>query len=151
MTARSQVLFSLSVLSLCVCSASIYNQAVQIVKDNKLDHIITLVKGKLEEITLPDGIETVDIIISEWMGYFLLYESMLDTVLYARDKCQSTSAHWERSERQREHNDGPAMEPRTMEPRKALGRSIRSLILAVHVCALCLFRAGEGRFWHYNA
>lgn len=28
----------------------------------------------------------VDIIISEWMGYFLLYESMLDTVIYARDK-----------------------------------------------------------------
>jgi protein arginine N-methyltransferase 1 len=31
-------------------------------------------------------VEKVDIIISEWMGYFLLYESMLDTVLYARDK-----------------------------------------------------------------
>ena len=28
----------------------------------------------------------VDIIISEWMGYFLLYESMLDTVLVSRDK-----------------------------------------------------------------
>lgn len=28
----------------------------------------------------------VDIIISEWMGYFLVYESMLDSVLYARDK-----------------------------------------------------------------
>ena len=28
----------------------------------------------------------VDIIISEWMGYFLLYESMLDTVLVARDR-----------------------------------------------------------------
>lgn len=28
--------------------------------------------------------EKVDIIISEWMGYFLFYESMLDTVLYAR-------------------------------------------------------------------
>ncbi len=27
-----------------------------------------------------------DIIISEWMGYFLLFESMLDTVLYARDR-----------------------------------------------------------------
>ena len=25
-------------------------------------------------------------IISEWMGYFLLYESMLDCVLDARDK-----------------------------------------------------------------
>ena len=38
----------------------------------------------MEEITLP--VEKVDIIISEWMGHFLLYESMLDTVLYARDK-----------------------------------------------------------------
>lgn len=43
-----------------------------------------MVKGKLEEIDLP--IQQFDIIISEWMGYFLLYESMLDTVLLARDK-----------------------------------------------------------------
>ncbi len=39
---------------------------------------------QVEEITLP--VEKVDCIISEWMGYFLFYESMLDTVLYARDK-----------------------------------------------------------------
>lgn len=38
----------------------------------------------MEEVVLP--VEKVDIIISEWMGYFLLYESMLDTVLYARDR-----------------------------------------------------------------
>ena len=38
----------------------------------------------MEEIKLP--VDKVDIIISEWMGYFLLYESMLDTVLFARDK-----------------------------------------------------------------
>lgn len=38
----------------------------------------------MEEITLP--VPKVDIIISEWMGYFLLYESMLDSVLWARDK-----------------------------------------------------------------
>ena len=31
-------------------------------------------------------VQKVDVIISEWMGYFLLYESILDTVLYARDK-----------------------------------------------------------------
>jgi hypothetical protein len=31
-------------------------------------------------------VEKVDIIISEWMGYFLLYEAMLDTVLIARDR-----------------------------------------------------------------
>ena len=40
----------------------------------------------MEEISLPDGIEQVDIIVSEWMGYCLLYETMLPTVLYARDK-----------------------------------------------------------------
>ena len=28
----------------------------------------------------------VDIIVSEWMGYCLFYESMLDSVLFARDK-----------------------------------------------------------------
>ena len=32
------------------------------------------------------GAAQVDVIISEWMGYFLVYESMLDTVLFARDK-----------------------------------------------------------------
>ena len=48
--------------------------------------VITLVKGKVEEVQLPDGIEKVDIIISEWMGYCLFYESMLNTVIYARDK-----------------------------------------------------------------
>ena len=31
-------------------------------------------------------IRQVDIIVSEWMGYFLFYESMLETVLVARDK-----------------------------------------------------------------
>ena len=67
------------------CSG-IIDLANQIVRENNLDHIITLVKGKVEDVSLPDGIEQVDIIISEWMGYCLLYESMLDTVIYARDK-----------------------------------------------------------------
>jgi protein arginine N-methyltransferase 1 len=64
--------------------SGIAHQARQIVKDNKLDHIVTIVKGKVEEVEIPA--EKVDIIISEWMGYFLVYESMLPTVLYARDK-----------------------------------------------------------------
>nr|NVI69714.1 arginine methyltransferase 1 [Cucujiformia] len=67
------------------CS-NIVDYARKIIETNKLDHIITIVKGKVEEISLPDGIESVDIIISEWMGYCLFYESMLDTVLFARDK-----------------------------------------------------------------
>jgi len=65
------------------CS-SIINQAKQIVDKNGFSDRITLIKGKVEEIELP--VDSVDIIISEWMGYFLLYESMLDTVLFARDK-----------------------------------------------------------------
>jgi len=63
--------------------AGIYKQARQIVKDNGFEGKIEIIHGKLEETELP---EKVDIIISEWMGYFLLYESMLDTVLDARDK-----------------------------------------------------------------
>lgn len=64
--------------------SSIIDHAKEIVKQNKLEKDITLIKGKVEEVDLP--VEKVDIIISEWMGYCLLYESMLDTVIYARDK-----------------------------------------------------------------
>jgi cyclopropane fatty-acyl-phospholipid synthase-like methyltransferase len=65
------------------CSG-IIDQAKVIIHDNGFDDVITLIKGKVEEVTLP--VESVDIIISEWMGYCLFYESMLDTVIYARDK-----------------------------------------------------------------
>lgn len=49
-----------------------------------LSAVVTIIKGKVEEVELP--VEGVDIIISEWMGYCLFYESMLNTVIYARDK-----------------------------------------------------------------
>lgn len=45
-----------------------------------------VIRGKVEDIRLPEGITHVDVIISEWMGYALLYESMLDSVLHARDR-----------------------------------------------------------------
>ncbi|XP_071453939.1 protein arginine N-methyltransferase 1-B isoform X1 [Hetaerina americana] len=67
------------------CS-NIVEYAKKIVEANQLSEVVEIVKGKVEEVTLPDGVEKVDIIISEWMGYCLFYESMLDTVLYARDK-----------------------------------------------------------------
>jgi len=67
------------------CS-SIIEHAQRIIKANGFEEVISLVRGKAEEIELPDGIEKVDIIISEWMGYCLFYESMLKTVLFARDK-----------------------------------------------------------------
>jgi hypothetical protein len=69
------------------CS-SIVEQARAIIADNGFSDTIEVIRGKMEDITLPT--DYVDIIISEWMGYFLLYESMLDTVLYARDKVPSS-------------------------------------------------------------
>ena len=64
--------------------STIIFKAREIVAKNGMSDKITLIQGKMEEIELP--FPKVDIIISEWMGYFLLYESMLDTVLYARDR-----------------------------------------------------------------
>ncbi|XP_069479582.1 protein arginine N-methyltransferase 3 isoform X2 [Ambystoma mexicanum] len=67
-----------------VDQSEILYQAMDIVRSNKLENVITLVKGRVEEVDLP--IEKVDVIISEWMGYFLLFESMLDSVIFARNK-----------------------------------------------------------------
>uniref|UniRef100_A0A3Q4AWY7 type I protein arginine methyltransferase n=1 Tax=Mola mola TaxID=94237 RepID=A0A3Q4AWY7_MOLML len=68
---------------IAVDQSEIIYQAMDIVRSNQLDDKITLIKGRIEDINL--AVEKVDIIISEWMGYFLLFESMLDSVLYARD------------------------------------------------------------------
>ena len=64
--------------------STIIVKAKEIVEANGMSDKITLLQGKMEEVELP--FPEVDIIISEWMGYFLLYESMLDTVLWARDR-----------------------------------------------------------------
>eukprot|EP00971_Amphidinium_carterae_P292827 5813607-Amphidinium_carterae.1 len=58
-------------------------RARKIVLSNGLDHIIHVIQGTVETVKLPCK---VDVIISEWMGYLLLRESMLDSVLVARDK-----------------------------------------------------------------
>ncbi|EGS23216.1 arginine N-methyltransferase-like protein [Thermochaetoides thermophila DSM 1495] len=51
---------------------------------NNLSDVITCISGRIEDVTLP--VDKVDIIVSEWMGYCLLYEAMLPSVLYARDR-----------------------------------------------------------------
>lgn len=50
--------------------------------------VITVVAGMIEELdkTMPVPEKCVDVLVSEWMGYCLLFESMLGSVLYARDK-----------------------------------------------------------------
>lgn len=69
---------------IAVDQSEILYQAMDIIRLNKLEDTIVLIKGKIEEVSLP--VEKVDVIISEWMGYFLLFESMLDSVLYAKSK-----------------------------------------------------------------
>ncbi|XP_044470977.1 protein arginine N-methyltransferase PRMT10-like [Mangifera indica] len=54
-----------------------------LVKANNLDHLVEVIEGSIEDVNLP---EKVDVIISEWMGYFLLRESMFDSVICARDR-----------------------------------------------------------------
>eukprot|EP00934_Nitzschia_sp_Nitz4_P008668 Nitzschia sp. Nitz4//scaffold192_size41448//18721//20073//NITZ4_007485-RA/size41448-snap-gene-0.46-mRNA-1//1//CDS//3329540236//8658//frame0 len=74
------------------------HHARKVMEANGVDHIVTVIQGAVEEIKLPieeDSLEcddpehpdrVVDIFISEWMGYFLLRESMMDSVIRARDK-----------------------------------------------------------------
>lgn len=54
-----------------------------LVKANGLQDVVEVIEGSMEDVTLP---EKVDVIISEWMGYFLLRESMFDSVIIARER-----------------------------------------------------------------
>ncbi|XP_045478930.1 protein arginine N-methyltransferase 1 [Harmonia axyridis] len=59
-------------------------KAMDVVRQNNLQDQIHLMKDQIENVGLP--VDKVDFIVSEWMGYFLLFEGMLDSVLYARNK-----------------------------------------------------------------
>jgi len=74
-----------------VDASEIVHKAKEIVKANKYENIVTIVKGKVEDDSIMDSLsmspgEKVDVLVSEWMGYGLLFESMLDSVLVARDR-----------------------------------------------------------------
>ncbi|XP_064598021.1 protein arginine N-methyltransferase 2-like [Liolophura sinensis] len=55
----------------------------ELVKINGLDKKIAVINDYVEQIQIEDK---VDVIISEWMGTFLLFEMMLESVIIARDK-----------------------------------------------------------------
>lgn len=58
-------------------------RAQRIVEANDWSGRVQVIHGVVEKVKLP---EKVDVVISEWMGYFLVHESMLESVLVARDK-----------------------------------------------------------------
>lgn len=64
--------------------SAILDKARENIFHNNLADKITCLRGRIEDIVLP--VSQVDIIVSEWMGYCLLYEAMLPSVLFARDR-----------------------------------------------------------------
>ncbi|KAI1644277.1 S-adenosyl-L-methionine-dependent methyltransferase [Daldinia loculata] len=69
---------------IAVDASAIITKAQENIFHNNLSSVITCVHGRIEEVALP--VDEVDIIVSEWMGYCLLFEAMLPSVLFARDK-----------------------------------------------------------------
>lgn len=56
----------------------------KVAEDNGFGDVIKVYHAKVEDISLPEN-EKVDVIVSEWMGFYLLHESMLNSVIWARD------------------------------------------------------------------
>lgn len=64
-------------------ASPIVDAARRVVAANGLSDRVHVLEGRVEDVQLP---EQVDVIVSEWMGCLLLYESMLESVLFARDR-----------------------------------------------------------------
>jgi protein arginine N-methyltransferase 6 len=62
--------------------------ATALIAQNGFAEVITVVHGAVEDLSTLPGCRggDVDIIVSEWMGFYLLHESMLSSVLVARDR-----------------------------------------------------------------
>jgi len=69
---------------IAVDNSAIIEKARENIYNNGFSKNIVCLRGKIEEVTLP--VDKVDIIVSEWMGYGLLYEAMLDSIIWARDR-----------------------------------------------------------------
>lgn len=68
-------------------ASKIANIARDVVKENGFENIIEVHQTRVEDFKLEgEDQRQVDIIVSEWMGFYLLHEGMLDSVLAARDK-----------------------------------------------------------------
>ncbi|KAM9709981.1 protein arginine N-methyltransferase 2 isoform 2-T2 [Menidia menidia] len=64
-------------------ASSMADHTRQLVKQNGCDEVVTVLRGRAEELELP---EQVDVLVSEWMGNCLLFEFMVESVLVARDR-----------------------------------------------------------------
>lgn len=79
-----------------VDASDIVHTAAQVVETNGMGDVIKVVRGTVEDVELPGLDEVgggVDVIVSEWMGYLLIYESMLRSVIIARDRFLKPDGH----------------------------------------------------------
>lgn len=56
----------------------------QVSIENNTQDRVEVIHSKVEDIR-PGSLEKVDVIVSEWMGFYLVHEGMLESVLFARD------------------------------------------------------------------
>ena len=64
-------------------ASAMADNAQKVFEKNGVGEVVSLLRGRMEDVEVP---EKVDLIVSEWMGCFLVFESMLESVLFARDR-----------------------------------------------------------------
>lgn len=80
-------------------ASDIAKLAKLVVIENGFDRIIDVHQTKIEDFSIQsDGLvdatqKQIDIIVSEWMGFYLLHEGMLDSVICAREKFLKSDGH----------------------------------------------------------
>lgn len=65
--------------------SEIVRECIKLVKSKKLSQVIKVMNILAEDAPLAH--DSADVIISEWMGYFLIYERMMPSVLNVRNRC----------------------------------------------------------------
>lgn len=65
--------------------ADIIHFGKDIVKRNGYEERVEVIHGNVEDMKQKIQKHSVDVIISAWMGHFLLFENMLESIIEARD------------------------------------------------------------------
>lgn len=70
--------------------SGIAEYAQRVIEHNGYANTISVVQKRVEDITEDDGVSECDVLVSEWMGFHLLHECMLPSVLKARNRFLKT-------------------------------------------------------------
>lgn len=80
-------------------ASNIAHLAKAVVTENGFDGVVDVHQTKIENFgiatngAVDSNQKQVDIIVSEWMGFYLLHEGMLDSVIFAREKFLKSDGH----------------------------------------------------------